>query len=160
METRVHHRPGTEAAGGSRERIEAIDEETRAKVMESLRAQFLPEFLNRLDEVILFHGLDRDHIARIVEIQVRRLQEQLKDLNLQLDLTDSAKRQLAEEGYDPVYGARPLKRVIQQRLQNRLASEMLEGKHAGRSSVLVDFRNGQFDFLNGATKQPAGAEKR
>ena len=148
------------AAGGSRERLEAIDEETRTKVMEMLRAQFLPEFLNRLDEVILFHNLDRDHIARIVEIQVRRLQEQLKDLNLHLELTDSAKRQLSEEGYDPVYGARPLKRVIQQRLQNRLATEMLEGKHAGPGSVLVDFRGGQFEFLDGATKQPASAEKR
>jgi ATP-dependent Clp protease ATP-binding subunit ClpB len=134
------------AAGGHSEQIEAIEEDTRNKVMEALRAQFLPEFLNRIDEVVLFRSLDREQIASIVTIQLRRLVSQLGDMGIRLEVTDAAKRQLAEEGYDPVYGARPLKRVIQQRIQNQLATEMLEGKHSSGSVVRVDFRNGHFEF--------------
>ena len=116
------------ADGGNHERIEAIEKETREKVMEALRTQFPPEFLNRVDEVILFRNLDREQIGEIVEIQLKQLQRQLNNLGVQLKLTETARKQLAEEGYDPVYGARPLKRVIQQRLQNQLATEMLAGK--------------------------------
>jgi ATP-dependent Clp protease ATP-binding subunit ClpB len=134
------------ATGGSHERIEAIEEETREKVMEALRSQFLPEFLNRIDDVVLFRNLDRDQIATIVTIQLRRVEKQLADVGVRLEVSDEAKRQLAEEGYDPVYGARPLKRVIQQRIQNRLATEILEGKHAGGNVVRVDLRDGKFVF--------------
>jgi ATP-dependent Clp protease ATP-binding subunit ClpB len=135
--------------GGSHERIEAIEEETRTKVMEALRSQFLPEFLNRIDEVILFHTLEREQISAIVSIQLGRLEQQLSELGIRLELTDSAKQQLAAEGYDPVYGARPLKRVIQQRIQNQLATEMLEGKHGGGGGVRVDYCNGRFEFGDG-----------
>ncbi len=141
------------ASGGSHERIEAIDEETRNKVTESLREQFSPEFLNRVDEVILFRSLEREQITKIVEIQLQRLQTQLSELGVQLELTAAVTARLAEEGYDPVFGARPLKRVIQQRLQNRLATEMLEGKHAGNGSVRVDYRDGEFQFTADAPEQ-------
>jgi len=137
------------AGGGSHERIEAIEEETREKVMEALRAQFQPEFLNRIDEVILFRSLDREQIGEIVEIQLAQLQRQLNDLGVQLKLTEAARIQLAKEGYDPVYGARPLKRVIQQRLQNQLATEMLGGKLRSRGLVRVDYRDGKFQLENG-----------
>jgi len=133
-----------------------IDEPTRQQVMEALRQHFLPEFLNRVDEIILFHNLDREHIAKIVDIQLRRLNEQLRQQGLELEVSEAAKRQLAEEGYDPVYGARPLKRVIQQRIQNALARELLEGKQAGHNAVRVDYRGGEFTF-EFFTKQPAEA---
>ncbi len=145
------------STGGSHERIEAIEEETRNKVMESLRGQFLPEFLNRIDEVILFRNLDREHIARIVDIQLERLRSQLDEMGLRLELTEAAKQQLAAEGYDPIYGARPLKRVIQQRIQNRLATEMLEGKHPRGEVVNVDYARDRFEFVNGKRTEAAKA---
>jgi ATP-dependent Clp protease ATP-binding subunit ClpB len=133
-----------------------IDEATRQQVMDALRQHFLPEFLNRVDEVILFHNLSREHIAKIVEIQLRRLCDQLRQQGLELEVTDAAKRQLAEEGYDPVYGARPLKRVIQQRIQNPLASQLLEGSHGERNAVRVDWQEGRFTF-EFFSKEPAEA---
>lgn len=133
-------------SGENHERNEAIEEETHEKVMEALRTQFPPEFLNRIDEVILFRSLDREQIGEIVEIQLTQLQHQLNNLGVQLKLTQAAKNQLAEEGYDPVYGARPLKRIIQQRLQNQLATEMLGGKLGSHGLVRVDYHNGKFQF--------------
>ncbi|MFN9002659.1 MAG: ATP-dependent chaperone ClpB [Alphaproteobacteria bacterium] len=112
----------------SEEREEAISPETREKVMEVVRASFRPEFLNRLDEVILFHRLAREHMGAIVDIQMRRIESLLKDKQITLSLDDAAREWLAEQGYDPVYGARPLKRVIQKQVQDRLATMILEGK--------------------------------
>lgn len=140
------------ATGGSHERIEAIEEETREKVMETLSGQFLPEFLNRIDDVVLFRSLDREQIGTIVGIQLQRVQSQLGDMGVRLEVSDAARHQLGEEGFDPVYGARPLKRVIQQRIQNQLATEMLEGKHPSGSVVRVDFESGRFVFNS---EQPA-----
>jgi ATP-dependent Clp protease ATP-binding subunit ClpB len=148
------------ASGENHERIEAIEEETREKVMEALRTQFPPEFLNRIDEVVLFSSLDREQIGEIVEIQLTQLQRQLNDLGVQLKLTQAAKNQLAEEGYDPVYGARPLKRVIQQRLQNQLATEMLGGKLGSHGLVRVDYHDGKFWFeMVSEIKQPLADRK-
>jgi ATP-dependent Clp protease ATP-binding subunit ClpB len=147
--------------GGNHERIEAIEEETREKVMEALRTQFPPEFLNRVDEDILFRNLDREQIEGIVEIQLTQLQRQFNNLGVQLKLTEAARKQLAEEGYDPVYGARPLKRVIQQRLQNQLATEMLGGKLGSRGLVRVDYHDGKFRFeMDSEIKQPLTETKR
>ncbi|MFO0456666.1 MAG: ATP-dependent chaperone ClpB [Alphaproteobacteria bacterium] len=112
----------------SEEREEAISPETREKVMEVVRASFRPEFLNRLDEVILFHRLAREHMGAIVDIQMRRIEALLKDKQITLALDEAAREWLAERGYDPVYGARPLKRVIQKQVQDRLATMILEGK--------------------------------
>ena len=110
------------------EQPEGTDMETvRAQVMEVVRGAFRPEFLNRLDEIILFHRLSREHMKGIVEIQLKRLLKRLEDRKITLELDVSAKDWLAHAGYDPVYGARPLKRVIQRNLQDELANRILDG---------------------------------
>ncbi|MFO0110382.1 MAG: ATP-dependent chaperone ClpB [Alphaproteobacteria bacterium] len=119
---------GRKKSVGGEEEGEVISAETREKVMEVVRASFRPEFLNRLDEVILFHRLAREHMGAIVDIQMRRIESLLKDKQITLSLDDAAREWLAERGYDPVYGARPLKRVIQKQVQDRLATMILEGK--------------------------------
>ncbi|MDP4158684.1 MAG: ATP-dependent chaperone ClpB [Bacillota bacterium] len=119
-------------------RRSASQEEVRSKINEELRQHFRPEFLNRLDEVIVFHPLGLEHIGRIVEIQLGLLRKRLSERKLTLELTESAREQLAREGYDPVYGARPLKRVIQQRLQNPVALRMLQGEFKEGERILVD----------------------
>ncbi|HUJ48321.1 MAG TPA: ATP-dependent chaperone ClpB [Rhizomicrobium sp.] len=110
---------------------------SRAKVMEAVRAHFRPEFLNRLDEIILFHRLSRGNMDKIVDIQIARLDKLLADRKIEIDLDDKAREWLANAGYDPVYGARPLKRVIQRRLQDPLAQMMLEGKIGDGAHVKV-----------------------
>jgi ATP-dependent Clp protease ATP-binding subunit ClpB len=109
----------------------------RGQVMEVVRSAFRPEFLNRLDEILLFHRLSRDQMTGIVDIQLARLQKLLDERKIVLDLDDAAKAWLADKGYDPVYGARPLKRVIQRELQNPLAGLILEGKIADGDTVPV-----------------------
>jgi ATP-dependent Clp protease ATP-binding subunit ClpB len=109
----------------------------RAQVMNVVRQAFRPEFLNRLDEVVLFHRLNRGNMTGIVDIQLKRLQALLTDRKLDLELDEGAKVWLAEAGYDPVYGARPLKRVIQRELQNPLASRLLEGKFKPGDTIRV-----------------------
>jgi ATP-dependent Clp protease ATP-binding subunit ClpB len=116
---------------------EQIDEATRHQVMEVVRSSFRPEFLNRLDEVILFRRLSRDNMTGIVDIQLMRLRKLLADRKIELKLDDAAKKWLADAGYDPVYGARPLKRVIQRALQNPLASQILEGTIPDGATVSV-----------------------
>jgi ATP-dependent Clp protease ATP-binding subunit ClpB len=115
-------------------------EEMERRVMDALRAQFKPEFLNRVDEVILYHQLGREHIERIVDIQLERVKKLLADRRIQLEFTPEAKRLLAEKGYDPHYGARPLKRVIQRMVQDPLAMKILEGQFPEGSKVLADAR--------------------
>ncbi|QDO96426.1 ATP-dependent chaperone ClpB [Ferrovibrio terrae] len=116
---------------------EQIDEATRHQVMEVVRASFRPEFLNRLDEVILFRRLSRENMTGIVDIQLMRLRKLLADRKIELKLDDAAKVWLGDAGYDPVYGARPLKRVIQRALQNPLASMILEGTIPDGATVSV-----------------------
>ena len=112
--------------------------EVREQVMAVVRASFRPEFLNRLDEIILFERLSREHMKGIVEIQLKRLEALLAERKIALDITDAAKRWLAEAGYDPVYGARPLKRTIQRSLQDPLARMILEGRIGDGDRVSVD----------------------
>jgi ATP-dependent Clp protease ATP-binding subunit ClpB len=109
-------------------------------VMEALRAQFKPEFLNRVDETIIFHQLERKHLARIVEIQLARVQKLLEERRIELVVSDEARALLAEKGYDPHYGARPLKRVVQRMLQDPLAMKILEGEFPEGSRIQVDAR--------------------
>jgi ATP-dependent Clp protease ATP-binding subunit ClpB len=125
-----------------------VDEETiRDRVLEEIRDDFRPEFLNRIDEIIVFRPLSRAQIGEIVEIQLGRLRKLLGDRKIALRLTDAARQQLAEEGYDPVYGARPLKRVIQQRLQNELALRLLQGGFHDGDTIEVDVDpSGKFTF--------------
>ncbi|MFM5918477.1 MAG: ATP-dependent chaperone ClpB, partial [Novosphingobium sp.] len=117
-------------------------ESVEPQVMEVVRAHFRPEFLNRLDEIILFHRLGQEHMAPIVEIQVDRVAKLLKDRKITLDLTDAAKRWLGRVGYDPVYGARPLKRAVQRYLQDPLAEKLLGGKIPDGSTVRIDEGDG------------------
>ena len=122
------------------------EQEVRDAVREALQARFLPEFLNRIDETIVFHPLDQRHIRRIVLIQVQRLVEQAARAGITLECSERAVDEIARLGYDPVYGARPLKRVIQQQLQNELARELLAGKFPDGSRVTVDFVQDGFVF--------------
>jgi ATP-dependent Clp protease ATP-binding subunit ClpB len=114
----------------------------RGEVMEVVRAAFRPEFLNRLDEVLLFHRLFRENMAGIVDIQLARLAARLKDRKMALELDEAARTWLAERGYDPVYGARPLKRVIQRALENPLAMLVLEGKVVDGDTIAVSAGEG------------------
>ncbi len=122
------------------------EQDVREAVKEALQARFLPEFLNRIDETIIFHPLDKSHIGRIVSIQVKRLVDQAARAGVELSCSERAIEEIARLGYDPVYGARPLKRVIQQQLQNPLARELLSGRFAEGSSVRIDFDQDEFTF--------------
>jgi ATP-dependent Clp protease ATP-binding subunit ClpB len=110
----------------------------RGKVLDAVKAAFRPEFLNRLDEILLFHRLGREHMGSIVDIQFGRLGNLLKDRDITLDLTPRARDWLAHEGYDPAYGARPLKRVMQRAVQDGLADEILGGRITDGDRVVVD----------------------
>jgi ATP-dependent Clp protease ATP-binding subunit ClpB len=123
------------------------EQEVRDAVKEALQARFLPEFLNRIDETIVFHPLDKRHIRRIVDIQVKRLVKQAEKAGITLECSEGAIDEIARLGYDPVYGARPLKRVIQQQLQNELARELLAGKFSEGSTVRIDFVQDGFTFM-------------
>ncbi len=122
------------------------EDEMRTAVTEALQARFLPEFLNRIDETIIFHPLTREQIARIVEIQLAHLAGQLEQRGIGLEITDAASKAVANLGYDPSYGARPLKRVIQQQIQNPLATEILKGDVDEGGMVIVDYNDGEFLF--------------
>ena len=122
------------------------DAEVRNAVKESLQAHFLPEFLNRIDETIIFHPLDERHLEKIVAIQVSNLKKQALRAGIEVECTPAAVAEIARLGYDPTYGARPLKRVIQQQLQNPLASELLSGRFPEGSKVVIDFVQDGFTF--------------
>jgi ATP-dependent Clp protease ATP-binding subunit ClpB len=110
--------------------------------MEVVRSHFRPEFLNRLDEIILFHRLSAGHMGPIVDIQVERLRRLLEDRKIKLELTDAARAWLGRVGYDPVYGARPLKRAVQKYLQDPLADKILSGEVSDGATVRVDEGDG------------------
>jgi ATP-dependent Clp protease ATP-binding subunit ClpB len=120
--------------------------EIEAHVKEALRKYFKPEFLNRIDESIIFHTLTKDNLRQIVDIQLRDLTARLKDRQLTVEFTDTAKDQLIDEGYDPSFGARPLKRVIQQRLENELATEIIAGKFTEGDKIRIDGTGHTFTF--------------
>ncbi|OFW18218.1 MAG: ATP-dependent chaperone ClpB [Acidobacteria bacterium RIFCSPLOWO2_02_FULL_65_29] len=115
-----------------------VTEESRRQVMEALRDYFRPEFLNRIDEIIFFHALDRGHMKQIIDIQIAGLMKRLEERKIHVQLTDAAKEQLVREGYDPAYGARPLKRTIQRRVLDPLAMRVLEGEFGEGDTVMVD----------------------
>jgi ATP-dependent Clp protease ATP-binding subunit ClpB len=117
-------------------------DDVESQVMEVVRAHFRPEFLNRLDEIILFHRLAAGHMGPIVDIQIDRVRQLLKDRKIQLDLTDGARAWLGRVGYDPVYGARPLKRAVQKYLQDPLADAILRGEVRDGQTVKVDEGDG------------------
>jgi ATP-dependent Clp protease ATP-binding subunit ClpB len=118
----------------------------KSAVMEIVGQHFRPEFINRVDEVVVFHPLGREHIRRIVAIQVAFLQQRLADRDIALELDTAAQDLLGEAGFDPVYGARPLKRAIQHQLENPLAQAILRGDFGPGDRVLVTVRDGQVAF--------------
>ena len=122
------------------------EDEIREAVMQALKQHFLPEFLNRVDEVIIFHPLRKDQIKKIAEIQIRRLKDRLASKGITLEVTDRAIEALAELGYDPTYGARPLKRVIQQRIENPLAMELLKETDWEGATIRVDYDDRAEEF--------------
>src|SRR5437879_4429712 len=133
---------------GSQFITEEESREARSRlVMDALRAHFRPEFLNRVDEIIIFDRLTEDDLKQIVEIQLGRLTKRLEQQKITLDLSDSAKELIAREGYDPVYGARPLKRAIQKEILDPLSIDILEGKVNEGETVHVDAKNGTLEFL-------------
>jgi len=132
---------------GSQFITEEESREARSRlVMDALRAHFRPEFLNRVDEIIIFDRLTEDDLKKIVEIQLRRLTKRLEQQKITLDLSDSAKALLAREGYDPVYGARPLRRTIQKEILDPLSIDILEGKVREGQTIHVDAKNGALSF--------------
>jgi ATP-dependent Clp protease ATP-binding subunit ClpB len=110
----------------------------KAAVMEVVSQHFRPEFINRVDDVVVFHALGREQIRAIVEIQLAHLRARLAERDMQLELSDAALDRLAEAGFDPVYGARPLKRAIQQQVENPLAQRILRGEFGPGAAVKVD----------------------
>jgi ATP-dependent Clp protease ATP-binding subunit ClpB len=132
---------------GSQFLTDGIAEEiARERVLGALREQFRPEFLNRVDETVVFHRLGRAEIDRIVDLQLRRLQDRLAERDITITLTDAARLLVADEGYDPAYGARPLKRVIQKRIQDPLALRMLEGEVRDGTDLVADAEGGRITF--------------
>jgi ATP-dependent Clp protease ATP-binding subunit ClpB len=125
---------------------QAPEWEVEAAVQQMLKNQFRPEFLNRIDEIIIFHTLTKNQLNKIVDVQLRILQKRLASRNVKLFVTDAAKELLGEEGYDPTYGARPLKRVIQQRIENPLASRLLRGEFGEGETVRIGVEPKRHDF--------------
>jgi len=119
-----------------------LNEGMRRELLDALRQHFKPEFLNRIDEVVFFHALDKDDIRKIIDIQLKTLLKRLEDRKIRLDLTDRARDLLIEEGYDPVYGARPLKRTLQRRVLDPLALGVLQGDFREGDAVRADVDGG------------------
>ena len=124
----------------------SLKEGARDKVMEDLRAHFRPEFLNRVDECVVFLPLKRDQVGRIVELQLKRLRKRLEERQIKIEMTDAARNFVADQAYDPVYGARPLKRYIQQEVETPLAREIVQGVIRDGQTVTCDVANGALTF--------------
>jgi len=125
-------------------------DEMKASVMEIVSQHFRPEFINRVDDVVVFHPLGREHIRMIVDIQLGYLHERLADRDMKITLSDAARDKLTEAGFDPVYGARPLKRAIQQQVENPLAQEILQGRFSPGDTIEVQVSEDQLEFQNAA----------
>ncbi|MFZ3259564.1 MAG: ATP-dependent chaperone ClpB, partial [Thiobacillus sp.] len=122
-------------------------------VLGEVKSYFRPEFINRIDEVVVFHALDEKHIASIARIQLQGLEKRLVQMEMQLDITEAALAEIAKAGFDPVYGARPLKRAIQSELENPLAKEILSGRFGPKDTIRIDAQNGVFSFEKAAAEQ-------
>src|SRR5205085_6291546 len=133
---------------GSREIQEVSDDEEQVHeaVTQVLRDHFKPEFLNSIDDIVIFHRLSREQITKIIDVQLERLRAMLRERNISLVLEDSARELLANEGYDPSFGARPLKRAIQTLIQNPLAMKLLRGEIVPGQTVVVSARDGEMQF--------------
>jgi ATP-dependent Clp protease ATP-binding subunit ClpB len=137
---------GSEALSRLDERGDASNERVEEVALEALRKHFRPEFINRIDETVVFRRLDREHIRKIVDIQLQELRARLDRRGLRLEVQDAAKDFIAEIGFDPLYGARPLKRAIQRHLEDPLARRVLAGDFLPGTTILVSARNGELSI--------------
>src|SRR5436190_4678155 len=133
---------------------ETIDERIRERIEEILATTFKPEFLNRVDDTVIFHRLSREDLGRIVDLQVAQLARRVRERGIEIELTDDARTLLGNLGYDPTYGARPLKRVIQRQLIDRLALKLLEGEFAEGDVIRVDADGGELTFTMAPAREP------
>jgi ATP-dependent Clp protease ATP-binding subunit ClpB len=124
-------------------------------VMGEVKSNFRPEFVNRIDEIVVFHALDEANIAAIARVQLRELERRVRTMEMEIEVTDAAVAELAKAGFDPVYGARPLKRAIQQQVENPLSKAILEGKFGPEDTIRVDARGGALNFEKGRLKRVA-----
>jgi len=133
--------------------------EVKDKLLGQLKKLFRPEFLNRVDGTVVFRPLTRDEIGEIVSLELTKAQKRITEHAVTLDVSDAAKMYLAEKGYDPEYGARPLRRVIQNQVEDALSDGLLSGRIPDGSAVKIDLIDGKLDFsVNGATIKPAAVE--
>ncbi|MDQ7843482.1 MAG: ATP-dependent Clp protease ATP-binding subunit [Armatimonadota bacterium] len=146
---------GFRPAGGEQATMEMAYERMKERITEELRRTFRPEFLNRIDEVIIFRPLTSEQIKEIVHILIARVQRELRGQNMELELTDAAKELLAREGFDPTFGARPLRRAIQRLVEDQLSDELLRGNFSSGDTVVVDARDGRLVFERKRTPEPA-----
>jgi ATP-dependent Clp protease ATP-binding subunit ClpB len=135
-----------DSSPGSMDPLEELPEGVKRAVSEALRQHFRPEFLNRVDEIIFFHALGLEHMKRIIDIQIRGLLKRLEDRKIHVELTDAAKGYVVSEGYDPMFGARPLKRTIQRRVLDPLAMRVLEGEFREGDKIVVDLNGDGLKF--------------
>jgi ATP-dependent Clp protease ATP-binding subunit ClpB len=145
----------TSNVGSDRIVGEQVDEKIREQIEEVLAATFKPEFLNRIDDTVIFHRLSKQDIGRIVELQVNQLVGRVRERGIEIELTDEARTLLGNLGYDPTYGARPLKRVVQKQLVDKLALKILEGEFKEGDVVRVDAAEGEIVFAR--VEAPAAA---
>ncbi|MGH2726087.1 MAG: AAA family ATPase, partial [Actinomycetota bacterium] len=122
------------------------EELIRTRVMAEVQSHFRPEFLNRVDEIVIFHRLGQDHLRQIVDIQVAQLERRLSERKIAIELSDKAREYLAERGFDPAYGARPLKRLIQREISDALALRLLQGEFAEGDKVTIDASGDGLEF--------------
>jgi ATP-dependent Clp protease ATP-binding subunit ClpB len=138
---------------------EAVEEKAREQVEEVLTQTFPPEFLNRIDDVVIFHRLTEQDLGKIVDIQVDRLAGRVRERGIEIELSGAARELLGNLGFDPTYGARPLKRVIQKQLVDKLALRLLEGEFAEGDTIAVDAKHGELAFRKAEAAKPASAAK-
>jgi ATP-dependent Clp protease ATP-binding subunit ClpB len=131
-------------------KIQSMEESDPAlvklSVMAEVKAHFRPEFVNRIDEIVVFHALDEKNIGAIARIQLQVLEQRVAKMDMRLQVSDAALQKIAEAGFDPVYGARPLKRAIQQEIENPLSKLILEGKFGPKDTISVSVANGRLVF--------------
>jgi len=132
-------------------------ERMKEQAMEALRQHFRPEFLNRVDEIVVFHALNKEELRKIVDIQIERLRKRLEERKIELELTDKARDYFAEHGYDPVYGARPLRRMIQREVETAMARKLLAGEIRDGSHVVVDAGARGLEFTSRVLQSAAAA---
>ncbi len=138
---------------------EGEDKENQEKIEKSLKATFRPEFLNRIDDIIIFSPLKLEDVERIVDLQLKELRERLKENNVSIELTDAARKWLAKQGYDKMFGARPLRRALQKYIESPLSVQMLRGDFVSGDTVLVDMKEEQIEFRKGGAGIPVEMQK-